>query len=494
MATTFIAGLVWGSSALFLFADDIVHQTLLVFVLGGITLGSVFTLSAFVSTVASFVLPALLPVVLRLATEGEPVYYAMATMVLLFTISMVVGTRATHAIILNSLKLRDVNASQGAELVRQQNALSERASRLQAILDNTVDSIITVNDRGYIEGFNRAAEHVFGYRAAQVLEKPLAVLLPPQSGSVWRESWDRCLDTCRKPGAFCELTLMRQDGSTFPVELTLSCVQQGEGSVYVGIFRDISERKRMERLKNEFISTVSHELRTPLTSIRGSLGLVSGGAAGPLPERATSLVAIAAKNSERLARLIDDILDIERLESGAMRFDFAEQDLMPLVEEAIASNAGYGEMYNVSLGLVRSVGEATVIMDADRIAQVLANLLSNAIKFSPQDGRVEISVERHGDAVRVGVADHGPGIPVGFRPRVFQKFAQADASDERANTGTGLGLSISRAIIEQHGGRMGFETELNVGTTFWFELGVPPGAMDVDDDFPDVDPEVAGRA
>jgi PAS domain S-box-containing protein len=233
---------------------------------------------------------------------------------------------------------------------------------------------------------------------------------------------------------------------------------------------DTTERKQIERMKNEFISTVSHELRTPLTSIRGSLGLIAGGVAGPVPPQVKAMVDIAYSNSERLVRLINDILDIEKIESGKMAFDLQPHALLPLIEQTIAANSGYAAQLGVCYALQPLPADVTVNIDPDRLIQVLTNLLSNAAKFSPAGGTVEVAVVQHEGAVRVSVRDHGPGIPAEFHGRIFQKFAQADSSDTRQKGGTGLGLSISKAIMECFGGHIGFTTTAGSGSTFYFEL------------------------
>ncbi len=241
------------------------------------------------------------------------------------------------------------------------------------------------------------------------------------------------------------------------------------GLIYA-VARDIQDQKEVEQMKNDFVSVVSHELRTPLTSIRGSLGLLAGGVAGPLPEKARSLVEIAARNGERLGRLINDILDIEKIESGKMGFRFTPIEFGSLVEQAVESNRAYAEAYGVELRIAGVLPEARVWADGDRVLQVMANLLSNAAKFSPQGGVVSVAAERLDGHLRVAVTDHGKGIPLELRPRLFEKFVQADASSTRQKGGTGLGLSISKAIVERHGGTIGFESETGAATTFFFDL------------------------
>ena len=195
---------------------------------------------------------------------------------------------------------------------------------------------------------------------------------------------------------------------------------------------DISERKRTERLKDEFVSTVSHELRTPLTSITGSLGLLMGNAAGKLPEPAARLLAIAHANSQRLGRLINDILDMEKIESGQVIFNLKRLDVQSLVEQTIEANRGFAQGFGVRLRLDDALAAAgTVHADPDRLAQVVTNLLSNAIKFSPAGEEVVVAVAKRSKTIRISVRDHGHGIPAEFKPRIFEKFAQADATDAR---------------------------------------------------------------
>ncbi len=264
----------------------------------------------------------------------------------------------------------------------------------------------------------------------------------------------------------------RKDGSSFPIELTITGMRYDDVTKFAGIIRDITDRKRNEQLKNEFVSTVSHELRTPLTSIKGSLGLVKAGTVGELSEQAIGMVEIAYSNSERLVRLINDILDIKKIEAGKMSFQMKVQKLSALVASAMVDIAGYAEQLGVSLELSKVEWEDYVIGDADRLQQVFANLISNAAKFSPEGGKVDISVSRVGACLRVAVHDDGPGIPVKNRDSIFSKFSQVDGSDSRQTSGTGLGLNIAKSIVNSHRGGIFFECGAGAGTTFYVDLPV----------------------
>ncbi|HVR86639.1 MAG TPA: ATP-binding protein, partial [Planctomycetota bacterium] len=247
---------------------------------------------------------------------------------------------------------------------------------------------------------------------------------------------------------------------------------QGHLSGYLGTVTDISDRKRMDRMKDEFVSTVSHELRTPLTSLRGSLGLVAGGATGALAPAAKSMLEVAQRNCERLLRLVGDLLDIQQLGKGAAAFQLRPMELTPLLEQAIGAIQPYAQSLGVSITFARGVPGAWVQADDARLSQVMANLLSNASKFSPPQGIVRVEIARREARLRVSVIDSGPGIPKEFQGRIFQKFAMADQSDTRQKqgTGAGLGLSISKAIIEGLGGTIDFRCQKDEGTTFYFEL------------------------
>lgn len=269
-----------------------------------------------------------------------------------------------------------------------------------------------------------------------------------------------------------EKRYFHKNGRTIWTLLSVSLVRHPDGTpkYFISQIQDISQRKEVDRLKSEFIATVSHELRTPLTSISGALGLLSGGIAGQLPTKALDLLGIAEQNSKRLIRLINDILDIEKVAAGKMEFHLEVHSLEPLVRQVIEANRAYAANLGVGIEMTGSAADAWVRVDRDRLHQVLTNLISNAAKFSPQGANVSVGISLEPDAVRIAVRDRGPGIAEEFRSRVFEKFAQADGSDSRTKSGTGLGLSIAKALIERLGGTIKYQTALGEGTTFFVTL------------------------
>ncbi|TFY96178.1 response regulator [Ramlibacter humi] len=352
----------------------------------------------------------------------------------------------------------------------------EKEEKLQAILDNAGDGIVTLSAEGAIETFNVAAWAMFGGSVEVIGQSVFDWVAPESRDAVLAAFTGGDIAPGSEGSVRREVACLRADGSTFPAEIVVTRLRNPKPG-WTLIVRDASERKRVEKMKNEFISTVSHELRTPLTSVRGSLGLVLGGAVGEVPAQARSLLDIAAKNCDRLVRLINDMLDIEKIESGHMRLEMAPQQLLPLAKQAIATTESFAQQFRVQLRLQAEAVDARVMGDADRLTQVLVNLLSNAAKFSPEGGGVDVGLawaDASQSRVRMTVADRGAGIPPELADKLFGRFVQGDASDARAKPGTGLGLAISKAIVERLGGRIGFEPREGGGTAFFVDLPALP--------------------
>ncbi len=363
-----------------------------------------------------------------------------------------------------SISLRPIKSSIGeivelAEITHDLTGKRFAEEKFRLAVESCSSGMVMINRLGEIVMVNGEVERLFGYRREELLGRSIDILVPARLRGQHvrhREGFTRHPET-RRMGEGRDLFGLRKDGTEFPVEVGLNPIPTSEGLLVLSEVVDISERKRLERLKDDFVSTVSHELRTPLTSIAGSLGLLIGGAAGPLADPAARLLAIAQTNSQRLVRLVNDILDIEKMESGQITFNFKRVETRALVEQAIEANRGFADGYRVQVRLDAASVAGEVHADPDRLVQVVTNLLSNAIKFSPPDGEVVVAVQKHDDLVRISVRDHGPGIPADFRPHMFEKFAQADATDARRKGGTGLGLSIVKQIVSRLGGTVGFE-------------------------------------
>lgn len=359
-----------------------------------------------------------------------------------------------------------------SERIAAEMAIREREDYLRTLLDNVLDAIITIDQQGYIETFNHAAERIFGYSHLEITGHRVTQLLPQAQRLKRARVFSHFLKAGIQQmlGKELELSALRSNGEVFTIELAISQISHHGERRFIAVIRDIDERKRIERMKNEFVSTVSHELRTPLTAIAGALGLVNGGALGAVPAGMQQMLNIAQDNSQRLNLLINDLLDMDKLLAGKMHFELRGEALQPLLEQAIAENQPYAESLQVHLSLQGPATRAVVMVDRLRLAQVLANLLSNAAKFSPRGQAVELRVTEQGPRVRVSISDHGPGVPENFQARIFSKFSQADATDTRQKGGTGLGLAISKEIIERMDGRIGFDSQPGHGATFWFEL------------------------
>ena len=376
-----------------------------------------------------------------------------------------------------------------SEAVAAARALSESNALKSAVMASTEYMIIATDLEGKVMVFNEAAETALGYSAEEIVGKQTPALwhdpaeieerarvLTTELGSLVSPGFETFTRNVDANGIDeNEWTFIHRDGQRFPVLMTGTALRNDahQTTGYLGVIMDLTKRREIERLKSDFISIVSHELRTPLTSIRGALGLVMGAMSKELPDKAIRLIDIAHKNCERLTLLINDILDIDKIASGQMRFEMKSEEVAPLLTQAVEVNQPYAEKLNVTIKSVGIDPDLAINVDPERFAQVMSNLLSNAAKFSNRGGHVEVSAHRNGEQARVVVKDYGEGIPEEFRPQIFGKFLQSDSSTTRVKGGSGLGLHISKQIVERMGGTIGFETETGRGTTFWVDFPLP---------------------
>jgi PAS domain S-box-containing protein len=349
------------------------------------------------------------------------------------------------------------------------NLVEQRTKELAAILENAVESILVVDEQGLIQKANPAAAQLFKYPLLQFSALHIADLVPVLRHSFNVQGDDVTTSYMRETLGRCS------DGGDLEIELSISPVAIQERKFFTFIIHDATAKRKVDRLKSEFISTVSHELRTPLTSIKGALGIVLSGSLGEMTDKIRDLLVIASNNAERLARLVNDILDVDKLEFGNLVLNIKRSVIYPLVQQSIEHNQGYAERYGVNLQLNATDDAAmqcAANIDTDRFLQVMANLLSNAVKFSYLDGVVRVQLTVDGQELTVSVIDEGQGIADDFRQRIFQRFAQVDSSDTRRRDGTGLGLSITKSIIERMGGKIDYQSTVGKGSRFYFTLPI----------------------
>lgn len=343
-------------------------------------------------------------------------------------------------------------------------AFEQSEQYYRTVLDNVDDAIVVLNPAGQIHTFNQAAEQMFGYQARQLRGLPFQILFPQPPA----------LEPGQGPQ---ELTAQRLHGETLQVELLHTRIELQDQPLQVLLFRDITARKRMDRLKAEFVSTVSHELRTPLTAINGALTLVTAGAVGVLLPAQQQMLDIARSNADQLMSLVSDILDMEKLQAGKLSLQLELQQLLPLLQQAVQRHSALALSCKVQLELSAAIPpDLQLTLDGGRLLQVLGNLLSNAIRFSPPHSTVELRAVLSGQMLQLMVSDQGPGVPPDFVPHLFDKFSQADSSDSRQQGGSGLGLAICKELLERMGGHIYYQQAVQGGACFYCEIPLQSSA------------------
>ncbi len=362
---------------------------------------------------------------------------------------------------LHSQEKRRIQAEMLA--ITSSDDLIDREARLAALFQNAPIAILRCNEQGQIVDANPATGRMLSCDVETLKSRNYISLFTPWAAQIFRQRWQE--------QTWLELELNSPDDEPIPVLARTLSMRQPNGQPYAWtMLEDLRAVRHNERLKREFVATVSHELRTPLTAIKGAIELIQTGAMGACPSEVGMLLEMAAQNAESLSQLINDLLDVERLEQGKLSLRLQAQELLPLLEQAQHLAQPLLNDKRLSWNMELEAGSLGVAVDADRLIQVFKNLFSNAVKFSPPGKSIDIVVRRHQQWLQIRVSDHGRGIPVDFMPRLFQPFAQADGSDQRSAGGSGLGLAISRGLVERMGGRIHAESLPGQGATFILEL------------------------
>jgi PAS domain S-box-containing protein len=480
-------GVSWGFAAAVFFpsiSDE--QRVFLAFVLATMTAGGLPLFSAVWWVFALFAFGVIVPFEAVLFTYGTRLFSELALMIpILLAINVAVAYRLNQVFV-SGYRLRqsygrltqDYTAlnqqleQRLAELEEARRQVEASGRKLALFAERSPIPIFEFDWNGNVLSANPAAENLFGYSAAEMIgRKGTDILFPVEVRADVAEKWSGFMQA-GKPIVALRYHNVRRDGVELVCEWSLTPLINPENRVLSVIVqgRDITQQLEAERMKQEFTSTLSHELRTPLTSILGSLQLINSGVFGELEKDIAELAQVAERNGQRLLDLINDILDIEKIESGKLSLFPEPLALDALLKEAVNLNQAFAERFKVKLALSPNLPNVIVNVDVKRILQVMTNLISNAAKFSPTGETVTIELHDLGTQVRVAVNDRGPGIPENFRSRIFARFAQADSTDTRQKGGSGLGLAICKRLVEMMGGSIGFADREGGGTMFFFEL------------------------
>lgn len=354
------------------------------------------------------------------------------------------------------------------QLTEAMSKLRASEERTRLVIEHMPVGVITIDGSGIIESINPRTEEIFVCSPADMVDKRLDVMFPGTSED-GAESFVSAR-FAKAMGKTVDAEAKRTSGERFPAEISVNKFQTLAGDRYLVNVQDATERHEIERLKQEFVAMVSHDLRTPLTSVQGTLTLLGDGTYGELTATGVKRVRTAEESIDRLINLINDLLDIEKLEAGKLTMKLERVSLSKVIEQSVEGVRGFGEKHHVTVETAAT--DLSVRADRDRLVQVLINLLSNAIKFSPEQASVTVVVEQSDGYAWVKVIDRGRGVPASHREAIFERFKQVEAADGARKRGTGLGLAICKAIIEAHDGAIGVDSEEGKGSTFWLRLPV----------------------
>ena len=480
-------GVGWGLAAgVFFPLNSNEERVFLTLLLIGVTAVGIALFAASWPLFAGYAAAIVLPFTYVLATSGTRLFDEIALVLPFFYMIMVGIAHRLHHVLASGYRLRQsyrrLNEEhhtlnlriedQIQELLDAQREIQASGRKLALFSERAPIAVFEMDANGTILDMNPAAETVFGHAASELVGRNLVRTLIPQGETALDLGWWADFAARRNPEAGIRARCLRRDGIEIVCEFSLTpLVNEADDVVSViAQCRDITQQLEAERVKKEFTSTLSHELRTPLTSIIGSLQLINTGMFGTLDQDAAELALVAERNAQRLLDLINDILDLERIDSGRLSLNAEDVSLDELLQESLVLNRAYAERFGVRLKLRAEPPKVVVHADRRRLLQVMTNLISNAAKFSPEGGNVEVSASYADARVQVSVEDRGPGIPQEFRSRIFGRFAQADSALTRKKGGTGLGLAICKRLIELMGGEIWYADREGGGTSFHFRL------------------------
>jgi PAS domain S-box-containing protein len=479
-------GATWGfAGAVFFPSHTDEQQVFLAFLLAGMMSAGIPVYAASWPIFALYAAGIVAPFTYVLATFGNRLFTELALLVPMFyVINVAVAYRLTQ-VFHSGYRLRHAYGRltedysvlnqrlerQLLELEEARRQVEASGRKLALFAERAPIAVLELDPQGIVTEVNNAAELLFGYAASELIGGHVKRLVLPKFHADFDTQWAHMAST-RESISGVKVRNPRRDGIDLICEWTVTPLVNTEGGL-IGVIaqgRDVTAQLEAERMKKEFTSTLSHELRTPLTSVIGSLQLINTGVMGEVPKEVGELTAVAERNGQRLLDLINDILDIEKIESGKLTLAPEVFGMDELVREAMELNKGFADRFKVRFESRGELPAHVVNADRKRLLQVMTNLLSNAAKFSPEGGVVEIVTGLSGAGLRIAVQDRGPGIPEAFRGRMFGRFTQADSTTSRQKGGTGLGLAICKRLVELMHGRIGFEDRSGGGSTFWFEL------------------------